>query len=198
MSDPISKRSVQSKIVYMNSIMQLPLTSTPGFEEEIKWQERLYPLPLADSGAQDCMTQNYVMQRLEQFKKILLDEVSEVDDIILGIASGQRHKDLEPQFEFLGDGQGNKESEAIAYDKLDALTDIADWLADITVYCRSEAERYGLPYEEIMHIVMDSNFSKLDAQGKPIMKDGKFQKGPFYWAPEDKIGALIRDLIAGS
>ena len=47
------------------------------------------------------------------------------------------------------------------------------------VYCRSEALKYGLPLEEVLDIIMDSNESKLDANGKPIYDaNGKFLKGP--------------------
>lgn len=74
----------------------------------------------------------------------------------------------------------------------DVLTAMADLLADITVYCRSEALKYGIPLEQVLDIVMDSNESKLGADGKPIYnEDGKFLKGPNYWAPEAKIKELL-------
>ena len=41
-------------------------------------------------------------------------------------------------------------------------------------------------------IIMDSNESKLGADGKPIYDaNGKFLKGPGYWKPEPKIKALL-------
>jgi hypothetical protein len=61
---------------------------------------------------------------------------------------------------------------------------IADVLGDIIVYCRSEALKYGLPLEKVLDVIMDSNESKLGA-------DGKFLKGPNYWKPEPKIKALL-------
>ena len=43
---------------------------------------------------------------------------------------------------------------------------------------------------------MDSNQSKLGADGKPIYDaNGKFLKGPNYWKPEPRIRELI--LAAG-
>ena len=36
------------------------------------------------------------------------------------------------------------------------------------VYRRSEALKYGLPLEDVLDIIMDSNESKLDAHGQPI------------------------------
>jgi predicted HAD superfamily Cof-like phosphohydrolase len=74
----------------------------------------------------------------------------------------------------------------------DVATAIADVLGDIIVYCRSEALKYGLPLEEVLDVIMDSNESKLGADGQPIYDaNGKFLKGPNYWKPEPKIRALL-------
>src|SRR5678815_439005 len=74
----------------------------------------------------------------------------------------------------------------------DVAVAIADVLGDIIVYCRSEALKYGLPLEEVLDIIMDSNQSKLGADGHPIYDaNGKFLKGPNYWQPESKIKALL-------
>ncbi|MNL77051.1 hypothetical protein D3C87_2031310 [compost metagenome] len=63
------------------------------------------------------------------------------------------------------------------------------------MYCRSEALKYGLPLEEVLDIIMDSNESKLGIDGKPIYdENGKFLKGPNYWKPEPKIEALLSGL----
>ena len=106
-----------------------------------------------------------VLVRLTQFKTILLNEVHEIDDII----------------------NSSLETEAI-----DKLVMIADLLADITVYCRSEAYRYGIPLEEVLQIVMDSNETKLGADGKPIKdENGKFCKGPNFIPPEAAIKELL-------
>lgn len=77
-------------------------------------------------------------------------------------------------------------------DPLDVLVDLADWFGDMIVYIRSEAMKYGIPLEEVLDIIMDSNESKLGADGQPIKNEnGKFLKGPNYWAPEAKIKALL-------
>lgn len=105
-------------------------------------------------------------ERLKKFKLILAEEVDEIDDIIKTAESG-----------------GSPEDVAVA---------IADLLGDIIVYCRSEALKYGLPLEEVLDIIMDSNESKLGADGKPIYDaNGKFLKGPAYWKPEEKIKDLL-------
>jgi len=42
---------------------------------------------------------------------------------------------------------------------------------------------------------MDSNESKLGADGRPIYDaNGKFLKGPNYWRPEPRIKALLLGL----
>lgn len=106
-------------------------------------------------------------ERLIQFESILMKEVSEADDIIAST--------FKPQ-----------------YDDADILTMIADLLADIIVYCQSEAVRYGIPLEEVLQIVMDSNDTKLGADGKPIKdSDGKFLKGPNFVPPEPAIRKLL-------
>jgi len=107
-----------------------------------------------------------VAARLAKFKATLMDEVNEIDEIVR-----------------LANGGGAPADVAVA---------IADLLGDIIVYCRSEALKYGLPLEDVLDLIMDSNESKLGADGKPIYDaNGKFLKGPNYWKPEPKIRALL-------
>src|SRR3954471_13176923 len=107
-----------------------------------------------------------VADRLVKFKATLMDEVHEIDEIVALAKAG-----------------GNPSDIAVA---------IADLLGDIIVYCRSEALKYGLPLEDVLDVIMDSNESKLGADGKPIYDaNGKFLKGPNYWKPEPKIKALL-------
>ena len=109
--------------------------------------------------------------RLRKFKATLLDEVNEIDDIVTAVEG--------------------------RVDSLDVLVAVADLLGDVIVYCRSEALKYGIPLEEVLAIIMDSNESKLGADGKPIYDgNGKFLKGPNYWKPEPKIRELLKAAIA--
>ena len=109
-----------------------------------------------------------VADRLVKFKATLLDEVHEIDGIVALSKNGAAPTDV-----------------AVA---------IADLLGDIMVYCRSEALKYGLPLEDVLDIIMDSNESKLDANGSPIYDaNGKFLKGPNYWRPEPRIKALLEE-----
>ena len=132
------------------------------FAERIAAMNAMYKLPAHDAPALPAN----VADRLVKFKATLLDEVHEIDDIVQLAKSGAHAADI-----------------AVA---------IADVLGDIMVYCRSEALKYGLPLEEVLDIIMDSNESKLGADGKPIYDaNGKFLKGPNYWKPEPRIKALL-------
>lgn len=90
-----------------------------------------------------------------------------------------------------------EEADTLLYvdNELDALTNIADWIADIVIYCRSEAMKYGIPLEDVIAIVMESNMSKLGEDGLPIKDErGKVMKGANYWKPEPRIRALLLSL----
>ena len=132
------------------------------FAERIASMNAMYRLP---AHPQPEITDN-VAARLVKFKATLLDEVHEVDEIVAMANAGAP--------------------------KLDIAVAIADVLGDIIVYCRSEALKYGLPLEEVLDVIMDSNESKLGADGNPIYDaNGKFLKGPNYWKPEPRIRELL-------
>ena len=135
------------------------------FAQRIAAMNAMYKLPACDSPT----LPDNVADRLVKFKATLLEEVHEIDEIVQLANSGSSAADV-----------------AVA---------IADVLGDIMVYCRSEALKYGLPLEDVLDIIMDSNESKLGADGKPIYDlNGKFLKGPHYWKPEPKIKALLDSL----
>jgi predicted HAD superfamily Cof-like phosphohydrolase len=106
------------------------------------------------------------VERIKNFQNILAEEVEEGGDIAQKYENGAEAAEV--------------------------LTDMADWLGDIIVYCASEARRWGLPMDRILDIIMQSNFSKLDADGNPIVDArGKIQKGPNYWKPEPKLREML-------
>lgn len=118
--------------------------------------------------------------RIKNFTSILREEVNEAEDIL-------------EKYQSMADEKGDLDAEA----KLAVLTDMSDWLGDIIVYCASEARRWGLPINKILEIIMQSNFSKLDAEGQPIYDErGKVMKGPHYWKPEPKISELLQDELS--
>jgi len=135
---------------------------TKPFHTRIAQMNAMYKLP---ANEKPTLPAN-VADRLVRFKATLLDEVHEIDEISAMVAKGAAPAEV--------------------------LTAVADLLGDVMVYCRSEALKYGLPLEDVLDVIMDSNESKLGADGKPIYDDnGKFLKGPNYWKPEPRIKALI-------
>ena len=133
------------------------------FSERIALMNAMYRLP---ANPRPTLPEN-TAERLVKFKATLMDEVQEIDDIAAMLAKGANQADV--------------------------LTAIADLLGDVIVYCRSEALKYGLPLEDVLDVIMDSNESKLGADGNPIYDaNGKFLKGPNYWKPEPKIKALLQ------
>lgn len=108
-------------------------------------------------------------KRIIDFKNIITEEIDEGQKII--------------------DEYSNTES-------IDTLTEIADWLGDIIVYTTSEATKYGLDLNEILKIIMESNFSKLDKNRKPIYDSrNKVLKGQNYFRPEPKIKKSLEEKI---
>jgi predicted HAD superfamily Cof-like phosphohydrolase len=132
------------------------------FAERIAQMNTMYKLPAHDLPTIPANA----AERLKKFKVTLIDEVHEIDEIVALAEQGAPAVDV-----------------AVA---------IADLLGDVIVYCRSEALKYGIPLEAVLDIIMDSNESKLGADGKPIYDaNGKFLKGPNYWKPEPKIKAML-------
>ena len=137
-----------------------------AFSEDIKRFNAMYALPLNDKPTLDIGVP--VADRLRAFKSILGEELDEIDEIVAATEKGAP--------------------------SLEVLTMLADLLGDIQVYCASEMRKFGLPQDEVLSIIMQSNFSKLGPDGKPIYDErGKVQKGPGYWKPEPKI----QDMLAG-
>ena len=132
------------------------------FAHRIAAMNAMYKLPAHATPAVPAD----VADRLVKFKATLIEDVHEIDEIVQLAKNGAS--------------------------PLEVAVAIADVLGDIMVYCRSEALKYGLPLEDVLDIIMDSNESKLGADGKPIYDaNGKFLKGPNYWQPEPRIKALL-------
>jgi predicted HAD superfamily Cof-like phosphohydrolase len=66
----------------------------------------------------------------------------------------------------------------------------------MVVYIRSESTKFGINLEKTLDIIMQSNMSKLGADGKPIYDErGKVMKGPNYWKPESKIAEMLENQL---
>ena len=134
------------------------------FDEAIRHFNSMYKLP--NEGMPTLKAVGDPRQRILSFAKTLRDEIDEGAEIIDKINAGAS--------------------------ELDVLTDLADWLGDIQVYCASEMAKYGIPLDLTLNIIMQSNFSKLGADGKPIYNaDGKVLKGGNYYRPEPKIREML-------
>lgn len=137
------------------------------FAQDIQFFNGMYKLPV--SPVPTLAIGSDPLERLKAFKNILAEELDEIDDIIKAL----EEPDANPA---------------------DVLTDLADLLGDIQVYCASEMAKFGIPLDETLAIIMQSNFSKLGADGLPIYDDrGKVQKGPNYWKPEPKLFEMLAD-----
>lgn len=166
------------------SFVELKIRS---FEGQIMYFNGMYKLPVAPYPSVGYIHES-LWSRLEGFRETLYAEVMEVNDILASIKSGMHIK----QGKVLLDENGNN----IPYRDLDTLVDLADWLGDITIYCASEAAKFGLPMKEILRIIMQSNFSKLQADGTvKYDANGKVEKGPGYWKPEPLLRDLLEDAI---
>lgn len=168
MSD-IKLRSFESKILFFNGMYKLPVSATPSINAVVADELKKDG---GETGEAKSNQGDLLLKRLRNFKSILLKEVDEMDQIIAKV-----------------DG-------TVPSGELDVLVDLADLLADLQVYCASEMAKYGLPVNEVLSIVMSSNFSKLGPNGEPIYdEEGKVQKGPGYWKPEPLIRQLLQEKI---
>lgn len=107
---------------------------------------------------------------IKHFHTTLVDEVNELNDIVNTIEAVPGKSPLQ------------------------VLTDLADLLGDVVVYCFSEAKKYDIPLEQVLTVIMLSNASKLGSNGNPIYNEqGKFLKGPDYFRPEPLIFELLEE-----
>lgn len=142
-------------------------TSTFDFAARLRAFNEMYRMPVSDKPTLKVVGDH--VQRLKDFKKILADELDEIDEIIQLAEQGANETEI--------------------------LTKLADLLGDIKVYVGSEMVKFGIPHDQVLEIIMDSNASKMGADGKPIYDEyNKLQKGPNYWKPEPKIQALLEAL----
>lgn len=138
----------------------------PSFGDDIARMNSTYELP-------QVKTWNQMYERIRAFESILKEECNEIVEI-------------EAELDLATDDNYQAKM-------LRARVMLADLLGDIIVYCASEAQRWDIgSLDDVLEIIMRSNFSKLGADGKPIKDErGKFLKGPGYWKPEPYIQALL-------
>lgn len=157
------------------------------FSTDIKVFNGMYKLPVSEVPTLENVGDP--IKRLQAFKDILSEELNEIDEIILA---------LEKRKAAWCGSLTDEEIEKLPK-MADILTMLADLLGDIQVYCASEMTKFGLPVDEVLRIIMQSNFSKLGSDGKPIYDErGKVQKGPGYWKPEPMLKKALELIIENS
>ena len=164
----------------------LEKTSPHSFKFNIARMHSIFRLPVADEPTL-AVGQDPVV-RLEGFQKTLRDEVAEFDTAPEGKLS-IRDKLLvlqEMQME-------NCTPEQLEEARQDVLADIADWLGDIIVYCRSEAMKFGIPLEDVLDAIMGSNFTKVGSVPK-YDENGKVLKDLSRFVPPENA---IRTIMFG-
>ena len=141
------------------------------FERDIVRMNSTYELGVVDTSNNGAM-----YKRAEAFKSIINEECGEIEEVLIALNTA------------------DTDAKRIA-----ARVMLADLLGDLIVYCASEAERWDIPIAEVLQIIMESNFSKLDENGRPIKDErGKFLKGPNYWRPEPRIKELLESRRVGA
>ena len=100
------------------------------FQKHIRAFNTMYRLPCTDRPTLNIGVP--VKQRLFDFKAILIEELNEIDEIIDVVDAGAASEDTP--------------------------TSLADLLGDIQVYCASEMAKFGIPLDETLEIIMQSNF----------------------------------------
>lgn len=139
------------------------------FKDRIRKMNLMYDLPVNDTP----QFYGNPLYKIDNFQNILSEQIIEADDIV-------------------------KDIDNLQIEGIDVLVSIANLLADITIDCRSEAMKYGIPLEEVINIVMDSNESKLGEDGEPLKNEfGRVLKGVNYLNPEPKIRELLISRIEG-
>lgn len=157
-----------------------------SFFDKIKKFNDIYKLPNHDTPI-DASENFDMLSRLSDFHSIISEEVEEGQQLI------EKAEGNELGCSYFQDENGNEIGQRPG--EIEFLTDMSDWLGDMIVYCASEARRWGIPIEQVLDIIMESNFSKLGGDGKPLYDDrGKVLKGPNYWKPEPKIKELLLKL----
>ena len=158
-------------------------TSPHSFKFNIARMHDIYRLPKNEEPTLDPkkLGEDPVL-RLDKFFKTLGDELSEFNTPPSGGGLSIRDKLIA----YKEMHETNSTALELEDAREDVLTDLSDWFADLIVYCRSEAMKFGLPLEEVQDAVMGSNFTKLPSDGIPKYDvNGKFLKDLSNFVPPE-------------
>src|SRR3990172_940013 len=133
---------------------------------------------------------NYFMERITQMNRTF-EIGANYNLTFLGAARlFQLHTILAEELSELANLRDSRDSGTMTEEEV--FVGLSDFLADMIVYCTSEARRWGISLVDVLHVVMDSQDSKL-VDGKPIKAPAtnKFMKGPNYVPPEKNIERML-------
>lgn len=192
----------------------------PGFREQVKRFNEAYGVESNDDPV------NLGFQRLENFQRIFCDELHEIHeingdpteslegkvaladwltDLYVYVASEARRWGVTDMLPVLKPGYSYPFklerfyfATGVSVLAIEQPLDLA-WklpqLAGEIAYC---ANRYGVDLTITLPIIMRSNFSKMGADGKPIVDEtGKIRKGPNFKPPEPELRELYRGEFQG-
>lgn len=169
-------------------ITTVPLINMADLEWVIGRMHEMYSLPVKTHPSLEH-------ERTEAFTRVLQKEVDESKEVNEAVWAWKGRVSALDDLAF---SHGVNSPEYVKGQKdvkdtyLDALAAQADWLNDIIVYCLSEQMKMGLSPAICLAIIMNSNFTKLGADYKPILdEDGKVCKGPNFKKPEPTLRAVI-------
>lgn len=77
------------------------------------------------------------------------------------------------------------------------LVEIAHELADVVYATYGTAISYGIDLDAVLAEIHKANMTKLDADGRPIERDGKVQKSDQY-RPPDVAGVIAQQGRTGA
>jgi len=143
------------------------------FMQDIERMNRMFELPVNKSITPD----SGLADRLLKFHRTLSDEVNEILDIT-EVLDTPNYVDGMPHYPIVD---------------INHYVSLADLLGDIIVYCASEAIKHGIPIDQVLKVIMESQWSKLGENGE-VTKDsnGKFLKGPNYKPTEEAIKKVLQ------
>ena len=144
-----------------------------GFQEDIVKMNKMFDLPVKQSIELD----RDLHDKVAKLHKTLSGEVNEL--LVL------KDKLDDPMF---------RDGRPYYIDiNIDHYVELADLLGDMIVYCASEATKHGIYLPEVLQAIMESQWSKLGANGEVIKdENGKFLKGENYQPPEIMIKKLLQ------
>lgn len=162
------------------------------YVERISWMNDTFQLE------NNALPTNLGVVRLLKFYKTILNEVTELLECVNNEGFKDHILSNDPNLtnfkepDYIENIVSQYEAQHDVKLKVNMVA-LADTLVDLNVYDTSEMVRWGIPIEECLHAVMESQVTKLDTNGLPVKSpdNAKFLKGPYYIPPEPEIQEIL-------